>query len=325
MLAVRPPAVLPRVSALYDSVPYVAFQLNAANFRFNGMRSSRLSLLGEASRDARRARRLGPRETVRLDAHNLWSSASVAIARLMEIRDHAWAVEEPVTPRDWRAMEEVKEATGLAIIAGASIETLADLEAMPSGREFIPSLRVSKQGGLPAVSALIARAREQGRAIIISAEPGESSILARAGLVLASAANGALITTEIAYATHDLQADAATPPLRFRRDGVLDVFAFDDRPGWGSAPHRHWPPALPERHPQRDRAIVRDRRVSDLCVIAELNVEELAVDVEAEARHDCILRLDAWIEREARVRRISGKAHRSRRALPVEDVAIAHR
>jgi L-alanine-DL-glutamate epimerase-like enolase superfamily enzyme len=235
-LAIKPPAVPPRVTALYCDTPYIAFQLEALRFRSGGMRSSRLTLLGDRSRDARRARRLGPRDNVRLHAHNLWRDAPAAISGLMEARDHAWAVEEPLTRWDWRGMEQVRRATGLAIIAGDSLGTRADLDAMPEGRDFIPSLRVSKQGGLLRALDLVARAREQGRAIIVGAEPGESSILARAGLVLACAANGALITTEVGYASRTLSADATTPSLRFSRDGVLEMPAFETRPGWGLDP-----------------------------------------------------------------------------------------
>lgn len=236
MLAIRQPAVPPRLSAIYAAAPYMAFQLEALRFRFNGMRSSRLTLLGDPSRDARRARRLGPRDTVRLHTHDLWSGAQAATAGLIEARDHAWAVEDPVQPRDWRAMEQVRESTGLAIIAGDSIATLADLDALPAGRDFIPSLHVSRQGGLLRSLALVARAREQGRAIIVGAEHGESSILARAGFAMAAAANGSLITTEIGYAPRLLVADATTPSLHFSRDGVIEVAAFEGRPGWGLDP-----------------------------------------------------------------------------------------
>mgnify|MGYP002148992866 CR=1 FL=1 len=101
----------------------------------------------------------------------------------------------------------------------ATIEV--DLDALPAGRDFIPSLHVSRQGGLLRSLALVARAREQGRAIIVGAEHGESSILARAGFAMAAAANGSLITTEIGYAPRLLTADATTPSLHFSRDGVI--------------------------------------------------------------------------------------------------------
>lgn len=71
---------------------------------------------------------------------------------------------------------------------------------------------------------------------MIGAANAENSILARAGLALASASNGALVITELGYGARELVADAATPSLRFSRDGVLEMSIFDSRPGWGLDP-----------------------------------------------------------------------------------------
>lgn len=121
-----------------------------------------------------------------------------------------------------------------SVINALSWELQSTSRQWPGGH--IPRLRVSKKGGLLRSLALVARSCEQSRAVIVGAEPGESSILARASLALACAANGARIITELGYASRDLIADRATPSLRFSRDGVLEMSPFEGRHGWGLDP-----------------------------------------------------------------------------------------
>lgn len=54
----------------------------------------------------------------------------------------------------------------------------------------------------------------------------------------AGGANGTLITTELGHASRGLITDTTTPSLRFSRDGVLEMSAFEGRPGWGLDPRR---------------------------------------------------------------------------------------
>lgn len=49
-------------------------------------------------------------------------------------------------------------------------------------------------------------------------------------------ANGALIIAKLRFAACDLIVDTTTPSLRFGRDGVLEISAFEGRPGWGLDP-----------------------------------------------------------------------------------------
>jgi L-Ala-D/L-Glu epimerase len=65
-------------------------------------------------------------------------------------------------------------------------------------------------------------AAEQGRRIIVGAQVGETSILARAGMALASAAAERLVGYEGAYGTWLLTEDVVTPSLRFGRKGRVD-------------------------------------------------------------------------------------------------------
>ena len=133
-------------------------------------------------------------------------------------------------------MDEVRQATGLAIIADESLITLADLEAIPEGDEFVLNLRVSKLGGLLRSLDVVERASVQGRRMIVGAQVGETSILARAGAVLAAATGDALTGFEGAYGTRLLREDAVAPSLGFGTGGVVDLGAFEGHAGWGLAP-----------------------------------------------------------------------------------------
>jgi L-alanine-DL-glutamate epimerase-like enolase superfamily enzyme len=225
-----------RTSAVYGSGGLLKFEMQVLLFHANGLTDAKLKATGAIGRDMRRARRLSGRGKVRLDANNLWPGAAEAILALREIGAWAWAVEEPVRARDWAGMAEVKEKTGLAVIADESLTRLSDLEAMPQGEEFVPNLRVSKLGGLLRSLDVLDRARAQKRKIIVGAQVGETSILARAGAVLAQAAGDDLIGYEGAYGSRLLSEDAVDPSLGFGRDGVVDLGPFEGKPGWGLAP-----------------------------------------------------------------------------------------
>jgi L-alanine-DL-glutamate epimerase-like enolase superfamily enzyme len=224
------------VSAVYSSGGLMKFEMQVLLFHANGLTDAKLKVTGATGRDARRVRRLSGRGKVRLDANNLWHGAHEAVLALRRIGERAWAVEEPVGARDWAGMAEVKEKTGRAIIADESLTRLSDLEAMPGGVGHIPNMRVSKLGGLLRSLNVLERAKAQKRKIIVGAQVGETSILARAGAVLAQAAGDDLIGYEGAYGSRLLSEDAVNPSLGFGRDGVVDLKPFAGKPGWGVVP-----------------------------------------------------------------------------------------
>lgn len=210
-------------SAVYGTGGWPKFEAQAFLFRLNGMRDAKLKISGDVPRDAARARKLARGGRLRLDANNLWQNADAAVAGLKRLARHAWAVEEPVRPRDWRAMSVVGEQTGLVIIVDESFTQLRDLGEMPIGRGFIPNFRVSKLGGLLRSLVALRRALEQGRKIIIGAQVGETSMLARAGIALAAAATDSLLGYEGAYGVRLLKWDLATPRIVFGPGGKTDL------------------------------------------------------------------------------------------------------
>ncbi|AQR62669.1 hypothetical protein BZG35_14195 [Brevundimonas sp. LM2] len=219
------------VSAVYGLAPGPVFALQRLRFRLNGMTDAKLKLGGP--HDLARARRLAKGGRLRLDANNLWSDPDVAIAALRPLLGHAWAVEEPLAARDVAGMRRVADATGLRIVLDESLCTRADLDAVAGDDRFVLNLRVSKQGGLIRTLALIAAARAAGHRIIVGAQVGETSLLARAGLIACAAAGPSLAAAEIGYGLHLLRRDTCEPSLTFRAGGRLAA------PAAGFGPSRH--------------------------------------------------------------------------------------
>lgn len=230
------------VSAVYGSGKAVAFHLQAALFGLNGMHDAKLKIAGDASRDLSRARSLAHNGRVRLDANNLWRDAETALPSLTMLARYAWAVEEPIRPRDWAGLSRIARETGLAIILDESLLTLADLDATPKDLGVVPNLRVSKQGGLLRSLDLLAHIPGP---VIVGAQVGETSILARAGLALAHAAGARLKGFEGAYAPLLLAHDVVNPSLRFGRFGRVLQDKFVERPGLGLALTSTFPDTAP--------------------------------------------------------------------------------
>lgn len=231
-----PPLCDATASAVYSTGSALKFYTQAALFRFNGMRNSKLKVSGDARKDLRRAAFLARAGKVRLDANNLWNDVDTAVVVLKALSRFVWAVEEPLSAGDWRGLRDLNARTGLSIIADESLVTVNDLGAMPPGEAFIPNLRISKLGGLIRSVDVLCRALEQSRKIIVGAQVGETSILARAGLALVSAAGANLVGYEGGYGPLLLAYDVATPRVRIGRHGTVYAKDHARRLGLGLTP-----------------------------------------------------------------------------------------
>jgi L-alanine-DL-glutamate epimerase-like enolase superfamily enzyme len=231
--------VLPRrdrplqVTAVYGNAPAPVFLLQHARFAAAGMHEAKLKLSGRADRDSRRAARLARRGRVRLDANNLWPDAEAALAGLEGTSRWAWAVEEPVRPRDFAGLAEVGRRSGLAVILDESFAGAEDLQRLEPGPRYMVNLRLSRLGGLLRTLEALEAAQAAGVGVILGAHVGETSLLARAGLAVAACAR--LEGYEGAYGAWLLQRDPAAPSLTFGRDGSVRPGREwrPDAPGWG--------------------------------------------------------------------------------------------
>jgi L-alanine-DL-glutamate epimerase-like enolase superfamily enzyme len=215
-----------RTSAVYGAGNAAKFLAQAARFNLNGMHDAKLKLSGDARRDRARARLLSHFGRVRLDANNLWPTAADACRDLAGTRPYAWAVEEPLPARDWQGLAAVGIGTGLALVLDESATHPRDLAALVPGPSYVVNVRVSKLGGLIRTLAMVHAARQRGLAAIVGAQVGETSILARAGLVAAHAAGPALVGFEGAFGTRLLARDATTASVHFGYRGRVNLGAL---------------------------------------------------------------------------------------------------
>ena len=234
-LGIAAPDMELRTSAVYSTGGSAKFLVQAGLFNLNGMGTAKLKVSGNAGRDRRRARLLSRFGALRIDANNLWASADTAIAALKELQGFAWAVEEPISSRNWQGLADVGAQTGMTIILDESVTRQEDLAALASGATYILNARVSKQGGLLRTLAIIRAARARGMKIIVGAQVGETSILARAGIVAARAAATDLVAFEGAFGTRLLVRDAVTPSIGFGYRGRVRLDLCGG-PGLGLTP-----------------------------------------------------------------------------------------
>jgi L-alanine-DL-glutamate epimerase-like enolase superfamily enzyme len=199
------------------------------------MTDAKLKLTGDPRRDKWRAVRLARRGRVRLDANNLWSEAEAALAGLAGASSSAWAVEEPLRPRDWPGLARVGRETGLAIILDESFAGPADLDRLEPGPSYLVNLRLSHLGGLLRTLRAVRAAQSRGLDLVLGSHVGETSILARAGLAAAAAMGSSLAGYEGAYGTWLLKRDPASPSLTFGADGRVAPGREwrSDASGWG--------------------------------------------------------------------------------------------
>jgi L-alanine-DL-glutamate epimerase-like enolase superfamily enzyme len=227
-------------SAVIGDAPPAQFSAQLAKYLQAGFRDFKIKLNADEARNHEKVRALvDARLTgaqVRADANNVWPSADSAIHALEALDFPFWALEEPLEPRDYAGMQRVASALGTRIVLDESAVGVQDLDHIENPRQWIVNLRVSKMGGILRSFDVVSAARERGIDLIVGAQVGETSLLTRAALAVASAAKDRVIAQEGAFGTHLLQHDVIDPPLMFGAAGVLELApAAFDRPGWGCA------------------------------------------------------------------------------------------
>jgi L-Ala-D/L-Glu epimerase len=226
-------------SAVLGDSELTGFSNQVVKYVSVGFRDFKIKLSGDLQRDIGKIECLnnaGVPLRIRGDANNLWREPSELIAYLDRLGQPFWALEEPLAPRDFAGLSEIARHTGIKIILDESFTRALDLDVIKDNPDFwILNLRVSKLGGLIRSLDLLAHARAIGLKLIIGAHVGETSVLSRAGLTLASAAGNARVAMEGAFGTHLLEYDVCEPALMFGKDGVLRTveWSFSNAAGSG--------------------------------------------------------------------------------------------
>ena len=233
LLGCPPLAPAYRYTAVLGDAEGKTFAAMAQAYATQGFRDFKVKVSGDRQRDAAKLQVLAALDpspaSVRLDANNLWADPSAAIAALHSFSGALAGVEEPVGARQWPALARIAEAIGAPVILDESVTRAADLDAVPEpASHWIVNVRVSKMGGLLRSLEVVSAARRRGLRIIVGAQVGETSVLTRAALTIATAAGDLLAAQEGAFGTHLLTADVCDPPVMFGRAGVL---TWSDHPG----------------------------------------------------------------------------------------------
>lgn len=229
-----------RYTAVLGDATSSQFAAQLAHYRKAGFATFKVKLSGERERDAGKVAALAAAgiapHTVRADANNLWPDADRAIEALRALHYRFFALEEPLRSGDYDGMGQLADACETRIILDESLLRADQLERLPGPAErWIVNLRVSKIGGLLRSLELVRALRQRGVKLIIGAHVGETSVLTRAALTVATAAPDLLLAQEGAFGTHLLARDLAEPPLMFGPGGILDAAPLAGRPGLGLA------------------------------------------------------------------------------------------
>ena len=239
-----PPLAGPFVySAVLGAMGAKQFAETLGRYRKLGLRDYKIKLSGDVERDhgnitVLRAAGIAP-SRVRADANNLWSDHDAARDYLRSLDFPFGAIEEPLRPGRFDDLARLAGALATRIVLDESITRENQLAQLPGAAgQWIVNLRVSKMGGLLRSLAVAQRCRERGIAMIVGAQVGETSLLTRAGLIVAQAARDIMIAQEGAFGTLLLESDAVQPTLMFGAAGELDVnsLRLEELPGFGLAP-----------------------------------------------------------------------------------------
>ena len=217
-----------------------------------GFTDFKVKLSGNLDRDRAKIdciRGAKTRLRVRVDANNLWADPGEAASFLAALDHGFFGVEEPLGPNQHEALSALAESTGIPIILDESLLRAPQIQALPGPAErWIINLRVSKMGGLIRALEVVDAARSRGIAIVVGAQVGETSLLTRAALTIASASGDLLVGQEGAFGSLLLETDVCSPSLMFGDGGILRLGDVRYAPGFGL----DVPAELPFLHPIED-------------------------------------------------------------------------
>ncbi len=173
---------------------------------------------------------------VRFDVNNLWNSERDCINYFKNINCQFFAIEEPITAKQYEKQSIITKKLNTRIILDESFLSFDDFKHIQSNTSnWIINIRISKMGGIIRSLEIANEARERNISIIIGAQVGESSILTRAALVVSNLFKDTIISQEGAFGTHLLSEDICEPCLMFKQKGILETtqFSFPEYPGLG--------------------------------------------------------------------------------------------
>ena len=240
LLGLPPLAGTFRYTAVLGDAEPAVFKTMIDEYRRFGFTDFKVKLSGDLERDRRKLSSLHSPAAdpirLRFDANNLWPVAEEAISFLRALAYPLFAIEEPIAPNQYEALAHLGDELGCSVVLDESLLRAGQLESLPGPMSrWIVNVRVSKMGGLLRSLEIVRAVRRAGGRVVVGAQVGETSLLTRAALTVASNAEAALVAQEGAFGTKLLVRDVSDPPLMFGHGGVLDTAAFPAlrEPGFG--------------------------------------------------------------------------------------------
>lgn len=219
------------LAPLRDNVQYTAVigdssplktRLISLAYRCYRFREFKVKLSGNLTRDQTRLATLPATANIRVDANNLWSEPDSAVDYLNSLEVGITAIEEPLTPFDYKALASVSGALNIPVILDESLYTENHLaQATEHLTDAIANIRVSKCGGIQRSIRLANQCIKAGYGVILGAQVGETSLLTRAALTVGNGLTKKPISSEGAYGKILLKHDICQRDLRFGATGVL--------------------------------------------------------------------------------------------------------
>lgn len=165
--------------------------------------------------------------SLRVDANNLWKdNLTEALNYFNTLQLPLIGIEEPFEKGRFKDISSLSQELNTPVILDESGATKADLTtAVNAMAKVILNIKVSKAGGILRSISLVNLARELGIKVIVGAHVGETSILTRAGMLLANYAGESLIGQEGGFGEHLLQYDYVYPVVQLGKNGVIDLGA----------------------------------------------------------------------------------------------------
>jgi L-alanine-DL-glutamate epimerase-like enolase superfamily enzyme len=216
-----------RYTAVLGDAPLQQFEAQLAQYVQAGFREYKIKLSGDAWRDRAKLRSLAGMGIlpgcVRADANGLWPDSGMALRALAALDYPFFAIEEPLRPGDIQGLRRIASGLGLPVVMDESLLRIGQLDRLGEERDcWIANVRVSKMGGLLRSLELVRALRSRGMRVICGAHVGETSLLARAALTVASQARDFVVGMEGAFGTRLLTADVTDSPVMFGSEGLLD-------------------------------------------------------------------------------------------------------
>ncbi len=226
-------------TAVLGDSDFNTYRTTAKRYLEFGFTNFKIKLSGNSKHDREKVAWLADHpqvDRIRLDGNNLWNDVSEAARFLESLTYPFFAIEEPLGVNRYGDLAALAEATGFPIILDESFLRVDQFDHLLMNPElWIVNLRVSKMGGLLRSLNVVDIATSMGIPLVIGAQVGETSVLTRVALTVASYGAECVVAQEGAFGSLLLESDVCDPPLMFGAGGVLhsDHAALTTRVGFG--------------------------------------------------------------------------------------------